>query len=92
MKFARGASEALNLALLAGLTAAFVFTASTAAMAGAWQCSAAKLKAYRYTGGDKAYIHLRPYGKGGWYAVGKTATGHVSGRTKDGTPFVCARR
>lgn len=54
-----------------------------------WECTADKLKAYRYTGGGKAMIHLSPYGKGGWYRITRVDDKTVEGKTKDGTPFRC---
>ena len=63
-----------------------------AAAEAAWTCSASKLKAFRYNGGAKAYIHLAPYGKGGWYAVRKAGATKATGRTKNGTRFTCRKK
>lgn len=53
-----------------------------------WTCSAAKMASGSYDGGSMAYIHLSPYPNGKPYPVarkGKVATG----KTSDGTSFVC---
>ena len=60
--------------------------------AAGWICSATGLKAYRYSGGNKAYIHLKPYGSGHNYPVTRVSDTRVEGRTKDGTDFVCTKK
>ncbi|MGY8631761.1 hypothetical protein RAD15_04570 [Bradyrhizobium sp. 14AA] len=71
---------------------AFVFVAmSGSAQAEAWTCSAKNIVSGNYAGGDTAYIHLSPYERGNNYPVtkkGKT----VTGRTSNGTPFVCKQQ
>jgi len=65
--------------------------ASSAAHAQSWTCSARDMITGTYDGGATAYIHLSPYGRGNHYPVtkkGKT----VTGRTSNGTPFVCKQQ
>lgn len=57
-----------------------------------WSCSAKELKDSSYYGSDKAYIHLSKYKRGGKYDVKKSSDGkEVTGKTQDGTTFVCKR-
>lgn len=56
----------------------------------AWKCSAPGLRAAKYEGGEKAYIHLEGFSHGGYYKVtrkGKVATG----TTANGTTFTCSQ-
>jgi hypothetical protein len=62
------------------------------AAAATWECSANKLKNYRYTGGRTAMIHLTPYQSGGSYPVTKVSDTKVTGKTKDGTAFTCVKK
>jgi len=74
-----------------GLLALFCAALSGSAQAEAWTCSAKNMVSGNYDGGDTAYIHLSPYGRGNNYPVtrkGKT----VTGRTSNGTPFVCKQQ
>jgi len=75
--------------IFAAAVLALALAEVTPAMAAGWKCTASKLKSYRYTGGSKAYIHLSPYGRGGWYRVKKVSPKKVTGKTKDGTRFSC---
>lgn len=56
----------------------------------AWKCSAPGLRAAKYDGGEKAYVHLEGFSHGGTYKVirkGKIATG----TTANGTSFTCTQ-
>jgi len=76
-------------AVLGGYLA--VMTPPAQAATSGWKCKASKLKSYKYTGGSKAYIHLRPYGRGGWYRVTRAGSKKAYGKTKNGTSFTCTR-
>ena len=81
----------LDHIFFAALVGALLAHITPAQSATKWKCTAAKLKSYKYTGGRSAYIHLRPYGRGGWYRVTRTNTGKAYGKTKNGTPFTCTK-
>jgi hypothetical protein len=61
------------------------------AQASSWKCSAKGIVSGSYSGGSKAYIHLRPYTSGGQYSVKKVNANKVTGKTKNGTPFTCSK-
>lgn len=74
-----------------GLLVLVSLALSGSAQAEAWTCSAKNIVSGNYDGGATAYIHLSPYERGNNYPVtrkGKT----VTGRTSNGTPFVCKQQ
>lgn len=91
-----------SLLSLAAVTSAVILTGcaapqsstpaapAAAAPAMKWTCTAPGLVTARYTGGSTAYVHLSRYTSGGSYPVVKNASGNVAtGKTADGTDFVC---
>lgn len=56
-----------------------------------WICTAEKLQNFSYKGGKTAMIHLKPYKSGGNYQVTPVSDTKVTGKTKDGTPFICEK-
>lgn len=78
------------LAALAFVTlVADLIVLCNSAHAGTWTCSAKNMITGAYDGGERAYIHLSPYGRGNNYPVTKRGKKTVIGRTSNGTPFTC---
>ena len=80
-----------NMLTLLVATLAFLTTAPAMAenIDQQWVCAAKGLKTARYSGGSRAYVHLKSFRKGSDYAVTKNSDGSVSGKTANNTPFVC---
>ena len=64
---------------------------TSAAPVAKWTCTAPGLVTANYNGGNMAYVHLARYTSGGNYMVVKDPSGKkATGKTADGTTFVCA--
>jgi hypothetical protein len=90
MKQGRG-----SLVLLTAVVAAFAMFSiaiSPSAHAAQWSCSAKNMLSGSYSGGSKARIHLKGYGRGGSYSVKKVSANKVTGVTQDGTPYTCVKK
>ena len=88
-KVLKPAVVALSLAIIACSTP--VLAGSVNAGNG-WSCTANNIQTARYSGGSRAYIHLRPYKDGKRYKVTLNASKtRATGKTSNGTSFACSK-